>query len=585
VNQKLIQLIFLSIFTLIILTSTGCKTKEDNPFAKGPYVQNLRQTEMTIVWESDSASLGKVFYGKNNNLNMSAETNEFGSVKKVTLKDLEPESTYIYKVEVNGIKSKKRNFRTAVKDGSPFTFAAYGDNKNGPFNHKKIADLILSYKPLFVSNNGDLVERGYIFKQWEKLFFTPAKEMIASIPLIPAIGNHEENAEYYYKYFCLPKNNAWHSFNLNGAHFVVINTEEEFMEEDGEQIIWLKNDLKNNNSKWTFAFQHIPPLTSGGNYYSRSRIDVKNILHPIYVQYKVDMVITGHDHHYERSKPVVSNNGEHGVTYIVGGNGGTSMRYIGKPKEFSLKSTRTFGFALIEIEGTKMNFKEISIDNKILDEFTLDKSDPNSVAEYMKNKISFDDIHDPVQASKLYSKGKKAFSDGGYQLALDYLLKAYEIDNNCEEATAMIGEVYFKMKNFENARKYADITIKIAPLHPDSYEVIASIYKKKKEYDKSIEWSKKQLSIQPDNPNALSDIAEIYEELGKYDLAIQIYSEAIDILPNDWELHFKLAELYEKIGKVEEALSEYKFAVEWFYDENEHDNHLVAIKKVRELSN
>jgi tetratricopeptide (TPR) repeat protein len=585
VNQKFIQFISLFICTLIILTSVGCKTEEDNPFAKGPYVQKLRQTEMTIVWECDSSFSGTVFYGIDNNLEMRADTKGLGSVKKVTLKNLVPESTYSYQVEVNGFKSKIGNFRTAVKDGSPFTFAAYGDNKNGPFNHKKIADLILSYKPLFVSNNGDLVERGYVFKQWDKLFFTPAKEMIASIPLIPAIGNHEENSEYYYNYFCIPNNKAWHSFNLNGAHFVVINTDEDFMEEDGEQITWLKNDLKNNNSEWTFAFHHVPPFTSGGNYYSRSRIDVKNILHPIYEQYKVDMVITGHDHHYERSKPVVSDNGEHGVTYIVGGNGGTSMRYIGKPKEFSLKSTRTFGFALIEIEGTKINFKEISIDNRVLDEFTLDKSDPISVAEYMKNKINFEDIHDPIHASKLYSKGKKAFSADGYQLALGYLLKAYEIDNNCEEATAMLGEVYLKMKDYENARKYADITIEIAPLHPDSYEVIAGIYEKQEDYENSIEWSKKQLIVEPDSPNALSNIGEIYEKLEKYDLAIKTYRQACDILPNDWELHFTLAELYEKIGNMDEALSQYKLSVEWFYDENEDDDHLIAMQKVKKISN
>ncbi len=584
-NQKFIQFISLFICTLIILTSVGCKTEEDNPFAKGPYVQKLRQTEMTIVWECDSSFSGTVFYGIDNNLEMRADTKGLGSVKKVTLKNLVPESTYSYQVEVNGFKSKIGNFRTAVKDGSPFTFAAYGDNKNGPFNHKKIADLILSYKPLFVSNNGDLVERGYVFKQWDKLFFTPAKEMIASIPLIPAIGNHEENSEYYYNYFCIPNNKAWHSFNLNGAHFVVINTDEDFMEEDGEQITWLKNDLKNNNSEWTFAFHHVPPFTSGGNYYSRSRIDVKNILHPIYEQYKVDMVITGHDHHYERSKPVVSDNGEHGVTYIVGGNGGTSMRYIGKPKEFSLKSTRTFGFALIEIEGTKINFKEISIDNRVLDEFTLDKSDPISVAEYMKNKINFEDIHDPIHASKLYSKGKKAFSADGYQLALGYLLKAYEIDNNCEEATAMLGEVYLKMKDYENARKYADITIEIAPLHPDSYEVIAGIYEKQEDYENSIEWSKKQLIVEPDSPNALSNIGEIYEKLEKYDLAIKTYRQACDILPNDWELHFTLAELYEKIGNMDEALSQYKLSVEWFYDENEDDDHLIAMQKVKKISN
>ena len=189
------------IFLAILVLISGCQSKVEDPFIKGPYLQKIKQTEMTIVWECDTTYSGKVFYGKEENLDLTAEINGISKVQKVVLKNLEPETEYSYQVEVNGFKSSKHTFRTAVKKGSPFSFAAYGDNKNGPFNHKRIADLILKYKPLFVANNGDLVERGYVYNQWGKLFFTPANDMMAEIPLVPAIGNHEKNAEYYYNYF------------------------------------------------------------------------------------------------------------------------------------------------------------------------------------------------------------------------------------------------------------------------------------------------------------------------------------------------------------------------------------------------
>ena len=566
------------------LLIAGCAAQSKNPFIKGPYLQNLKQTEMTIAWESDTTDVGKVHYGIENSLDKVEKAAESLKVQKVVLKNLEPETEYSYQVEVNKFKSEKNSFRTAVRENSSFTFAAYGDNKNGPFNHKKLADLILTYKPLFVANNGDLVDRGYVYRQWEKLFFTPAHKMMANIPLVPAIGNHEKNADYYYDYFCLPNHKAWFSFNIDGAHFVVVNTEGTFLMDSDEQINCLINDLKNNRATWTFVFQHVPPFTSGGNYYSNSRIKIKNLLHPIYEKYGVDMVVCGHDHHYERSKPVGSMKSDHAVTYIVGGNGGTPMRYIGRPKNFSLKSTRTFGFCLVEIDGTKLKFKEISIDNTVRDEFQLDKDDPESMARYLANKINFEDIEDPVEASKLYSKGKKLYKQDNYREALKFLLEAYNVDKYCEEATAMIAQCYYELDDYDNARKFAEITIENAPLHPDSYEVIASIYKKQKKYDEAIRWFKKQFSVQPDTPNALEDIAGIYDDLEKYDLAVATYRQAIAVLPNDWEIHFDLAQLYEKLGKEKKALKEYQQAVEWFYDEKVDEDYLIAIEKVKELS-
>lgn len=572
---------YLLFATLVFI---GCQAQVENPFIKGPYVQTLKHTGMTIVWEGDTTHTGKVYYGIGNKLDMLVETTAPMNVQKVVLKDLQAETEYSYQVEVNGFKSERHSFRTAVKDGSPFMFVAYGDNKNGPFNHKKIADLILSYNPLFVANNGDLVERGEVYKQWEKLFFTPAGELIANVPLIPAIGNHEDNAKYYYNYFCLPDNKAWHSFKINGAHFIIVNTEEEFLMDSAEQINWLKNDLKNNKSTWTFVFEHIPPFTSGGNYYSNERIKVKNLLHPIYEKYGVDMVLCGHDHHYERSKPIGSEDSEHAVIYIVGGNGGTPMRYIGKPKPFSHISTRTFGFSLIEIEGTKMKFKEISIENKILDEFEIDKGNRESYLAFLENKIQFEDIEDPVQASKLYSKGKSLYKEDKFEEALLTLLEAFKVDSECEEATAMIAQCYFELGDYENARKFGQITIDVAPLHPDSYEVFAEINKETGKIEKAIEWYEKLFSVEPDSPDALLKIADIYYEKNKYNEAIQKYKQAIEILPNDWEIHLSLAKIYEEQENDKEALSEYNLAVEWFYDEEEDDDHLMAIEKVKELS-
>ena len=119
---------------------------------------------------------------------------------KFDLTGLDIECKYYYRITNDeNISSPIYTFHTAIKKDTPFSFIAYGDNKNGPFNHEKIANLVLKERPNFVVHNGDLVDRGGALKQWDRLFFTPTRNLIREIPLFPVIGNHEDNHLNYYK--------------------------------------------------------------------------------------------------------------------------------------------------------------------------------------------------------------------------------------------------------------------------------------------------------------------------------------------------------------------------------------------------
>ena len=78
------------------------------------------------------------------------------------------------------------------------------------------------------------------------------------------------------------------------------------------------------------------------------------MLVPVFQKYKVDMVFSGHDHHYERTFPIGSKSGDHAITYVVCGNGGTPLRYVW-PREWSLYAERVYGFTKMEIDGTRLN--------------------------------------------------------------------------------------------------------------------------------------------------------------------------------------------------------------------------------------
>ena len=125
------------------------------------------------MWESEELGPGEVLYGATEKLGETAGEYYNTRIHMVTLTGLKPATSYHYQVLTNGLKSENHTFSTAPSKDSPFSFITYGDNKNGPFNHEKVANLALSKEPNFAIHNGDLVNRGGVYKQWEKLFLSP----------------------------------------------------------------------------------------------------------------------------------------------------------------------------------------------------------------------------------------------------------------------------------------------------------------------------------------------------------------------------------------------------------------------------
>ena len=543
---------------------------------KGPYLQNVSEHSITIMWESTQPLIGKVRYGK-------LSVNEFEEVEdgsvtihEVALTGLTIETNYQYQVVSGGFKSEIFTFKTAVKKDSPFSFAAYGDNKAGPFNYRRVVKLISSKDPNFVFHNGDFVQRGNVYRQWEKLFFNPAREMINHIPLFGAIGNHEDNSPNYYNYFSFPGNERWYSFDFGNSHFIILDTEESLIQEGSDEIKWLINDLENRTATWTFVGSHHPPFTAGGNYYRKSRLVRKNVLYPIFEKYGVDVVFSGHDHNYERSEPIVGKDGGNPVTYVVCGNGGTPLRYIGH-REWTHYAERVFGFVKVNIDGSRLQFQAFNIDNKVIDEFTLDKSDIESVNAYLRNKVYYEDIDDHIEAIEFYTEGRSLLRADKFADALIPLKAAYETDSTCIEALAAIAECYFELGDFITAERYALIGVKGKPNYPDSYKVLIDLHVSQGNYEEAIEWCKKWQPFEADSPGPLAALSEVYEEQEKYDLAIDAMKQAIMINPADGDLYGDLGNLYEKIGERANALLAYQRALYWFLDAEE-DEEIIEIR-------
>src|SRR4030043_749063 len=274
--------------------------------------------------------------------------------------------------------SKNQDIRKEAAAQSGFTFAVISDTHAGidpdqfanfhkwaNYNHTQAVKKIKEINPAFYLHLGDMVESPTSFAWGE--FFKIESSLINSKPIYPAIGNHERyhtDKSYYtrYRQFIQPKNllsetnKPWYSFDYNNAHFISLRIDYDEYNLSGEacrpgstQYQWLENDLKNTSKSWKIVFFHVSIYSSLNSPKTR---EMRNYLHPLFKKYGVKLVLSGHNHFYER---VVAD----GITYITAG-GGNNVRGIPAPISQSKKLVQRNHIVKIIIDGNSLKGTAIS---------------------------------------------------------------------------------------------------------------------------------------------------------------------------------------------------------------------------------
>ena len=330
---------------------------------RGPYLQSVTTNTIIVVWETDQPSQGEVAYGETEEHGSSVadSTITMGTGHAVTLTGLEPYAAYHYRVESSGAPlSEDMTFRTAAgPDQTKFTFVAFGDTRTQHQVHQAVVDRIVTLEPDFVLHTGDLVALGSIIPYWET-FFEVERELMARAPLFPALGNHEHNHPRYFDYFYLPGNERWYTFDYGNACFICLQVDgiADFGPQS-EQYAWLEKTLAANTQPWLFVYFHIPPYSSSPD---AREGDVRRTLTPLFEQYGVDVVFTGHHHNYERNEV-------NGITYIVTGGGGGPLSVMEEREPTQAAFAVAYHCVLLEIDGQHLRATVISHKGKVLDTF------------------------------------------------------------------------------------------------------------------------------------------------------------------------------------------------------------------------
>ena len=290
---------------------------------KGPYLSCVRQNSIIVSWRTESLDSSAVEYGLTAEYGNEVKETTLKTAHSLTLTGLLPDTTYHYRVLFEGNQTPDYAFRTAISSDSVFRFTVHGDTRTQADSHLAVVERIVALDPYFGLHTGDLVGNGFYESHWSVYFGIICSGAICAqrIPLYYAIGNHEEESPLYYDYFYLPHNNpdsteSYYSFDYGNSHFVSLDTEIPYGP-PSPQYQWLIRDLRAAYGKsFVFVFLHQHPYCAGGH---NSNLALRNALSPLFEDYRVDMVFSGHSHFYQRNGPV------NGVTYLITAGGGASL--------------------------------------------------------------------------------------------------------------------------------------------------------------------------------------------------------------------------------------------------------------------
>jgi hypothetical protein len=205
-----------------------------------------------------------------------------------------------------------------------------------------------------------------------KKFEKPFEALLtANVPFYASLGNHDveggREAQTKYplfnmdgeSYYQLCKGNGLvDSFMLDSTNF------------DERQKSWLISSLKESTAKWKVACFHHPLYSSGKKHGSDA--ELKTIIEPIFRDYGVKVVFSGHDHFYERMSV------QNGIQYFVTGAAG-ALRRGGLHMNTSFRANsydKDNHFMLVEMFENEISFRAISRLGDTVDKGVIHKVTP-----------------------------------------------------------------------------------------------------------------------------------------------------------------------------------------------------------------
>jgi len=264
---------------------------------------------------------------------------------------------------------------TKTATATPMIIAAVADVAIcGQKGDDQTAALIADWGVSEILIAGDLSNEDGTLAQYQKCY-QPSWGVYQEI-VHPVPGNHDYKSnpfENYYLYFgqaAGKPGQGYYSFDAGNWHIIGLNSNCGAIAcgPSSDQVAWLKQDLANSHKACSIAFWHVPRWNSG----PARNADWLYSFWDVLYEAGVDIVINGHDHHYERTAKVDPKglpDELNGIREFIVGTGGAGHYYQDVPFEFSEKTVYgQFGVLKLVLGQNDYQWQFVNVDGEVLDE-------------------------------------------------------------------------------------------------------------------------------------------------------------------------------------------------------------------------
>ncbi len=268
-------------------------------------------------------------------------------------------------------------FSLPKRDPAPegtIRFAVIGDYGSGSPLERNVAQMIDSWKPDFIATVGDNFYPGgedtfdtNIGRFYHAYIFPYKGRFGSGAPFnrfFPTPGHRDWDTDMlrpYLEYFSLSDRQRYYDIVRGPVHLFMLDTDER--EPDGATVDsvqgrWLRRGLSESTAPWKLVFSHHAPYTS------HQVEDIYRMRWP-FRDWGADAVLSGYFHVYERL--LVD-----GIPYFVNGTGGTWVSHFGEIDPHSrFRYDGGFGAMLVDATASRILFRFVTSEGRILDEFEL----------------------------------------------------------------------------------------------------------------------------------------------------------------------------------------------------------------------
>jgi acid phosphatase type 7 len=363
-------------------------------------------TSINVVWKTDlDTAASTVRYGVAGSVDNVVEgyTYRYASafdgqsdlvrIHEAHLCGLTADTEYTYQVggvddAGNEAWSDPYMFRTApdltASPDAEVSIAYVGDSRGGYDVWTELAAQIATRAPDLIVYTGDVVTLGQYQEEWDA-FFEGAQALLASTPMITAHGNHEVNSVHYYSQLAMPGDEENYAIDYGAVHQVILNTDPLNVGDLTTTVPeFLDADLTAADGPWTFVSMHRALWSSSTTHGTDETL--KSAIGPVLDSHSVDVVIAGHDHIFERTKPLIGDavgsfnpdGSVNGTIFLVSGGAGAGLYSIEDPlPAYSEVALSTYNATVLQVRTGMLVAETFDQAGAEVDSFMITKPPAN----------------------------------------------------------------------------------------------------------------------------------------------------------------------------------------------------------------